>query len=147
MTSMFEKESSEFPGISKSQRMYLQDDGMAQLVRFQVDDKTAIANYLSGEYTVRGTPQSQSPISNVLSTHTDNATLAAMSMTTRSGLNVFHANHPFVFYLRDNLDNLTILVGRVTDPTKRPDNSAFASLPQGPSAEVPEPPPEAEVPE
>ncbi|XP_034247648.1 serpin H1-like [Thrips palmi] len=118
MTSMFEKEAAEFPGISKSQRLYLQDDGMAQLVRFKVDDKTAIANYLS-----------------------------AMSMSTRSGLSVFHANHPFVFYLRDNLDNLTILVGRVTDPTKRPDNSAFENLPQGPAAEVPEPPQEPEQPE
>lgn len=48
-----------------------------------------------------------------------------MSMSTRSGLNTFHANHPFVFYLRDNVDNLTIVVGKVVDPSIRPTNSAL----------------------
>lgn len=49
MTSMLDKESAEFPGISKNQRLHLEDDAMAQLVRFKVDDKTAVANYLSGK--------------------------------------------------------------------------------------------------
>ncbi|KAJ1527907.1 hypothetical protein ONE63_007842 [Megalurothrips usitatus] len=101
MTAMLDKENAEFPGISKNQRLYLQDDGMAQLVRFKVDDTNAVANYLS-----------------------------AMSMSTRSGLNVFHANRPFVFYLRDNLDNLTIVAGRVVDPTIRPEHGLPDATPE-----------------
>ena len=64
-----------------------------------------------------------------------------MSMSTRGGLNVFHANHPFVFYLRDNLDNLTIVVGKVTDPTIRPKSSALAPHETVVSVELPPPPP------
>lgn len=112
MTAMLDKEAADFPGISKNQRVYLQDDAMAQLVRFKVDDKNAIANYLT-----------------------------AMSMSTRSGLNVFHANHPFVFYLRDNLDNLTIVVGKVVDPTIRPDISGLTGSPA--EAQLPPEPQEA----
>lgn len=51
MTSMLEKDGAEFPGISKNQNLYLQEDAMAQLVRFRVDDQTAIANYLSSKFT------------------------------------------------------------------------------------------------
>ena len=50
MTAMLEKDGAEFPGISKNQRLYLQEDAMAQLVRFRVDDDSAVANYLSGEF-------------------------------------------------------------------------------------------------
>lgn len=67
-----------------------------------------------------------------------------MSMSTRGGLTVFHANHPFVFYLRDNLDNLTIVVGRVTDPTMRPKFSALEPQQSVGAVELPSPPPTEE---
>ena len=41
---------SEFPGISRSQRLFLQPDALAQLVRFRVDATSSSTNFLSSKY-------------------------------------------------------------------------------------------------
>lgn len=47
--------------------------------------------------------------------------VSASIATSRSNVHNFQVNQPFLFYLRDKHEDLTIVNGKVVDPTPKPD--------------------------
>lgn len=82
--------SADFSGISIEQRLHI--DELKQQVSFRVDEGSSSENFLTA------TNLSERSASNIAADHT------------------FVADHPFLFVVRDVIDNVIIVAGKLIDP-------------------------------
>lgn len=115
VTSIFDPEKADLSGISKEDPgLYVEE--LVQMVTFKVDAEFSEANFLTGKplYIFYFLAEKLIFLKFFFN-------FTASLASSRSEFERFQINQPFLFYLRDNIDNFVIVNGKLIDPTPEPD--------------------------